>query len=463
MGRDARGRWTPLAANKLKANTAVDTQARDVISRLAGMQFINERDIDTNLGYTKEPTLEQYQTYYDRRDLASVIVDAPAKTTWRESPTLADGSEGKSKFITGWEEIVRRLKVFSYLERVDRLSGIGHYGVLLIGTKDGQLSEPLEKVASAQDVIYLSTFSEVYATVNTYDTDVNSPRFGRPETYRIDMSSNVVKGFSASQQIVHWTRVIHVAEGLLENEVFGEPRLQKVFNRLEDLDKVVGSSAEAFWQTVVKGYVMSAKEGYELEPGDLADAKTELQNYIHNLQRFIAANGIDFKELGAKPEDPSAVFKILIQIISGKTGIPQRILLGSERGNLASSQDEANWLGRIEGRQVQFAQPNILEALVDRLLSIGALDAPKDGKYKVEWPNLFTLTDEEQANVYQKTADAISKITAGQPLDMFDESELREAMGFPPEREGTLVTNVLDEENPEAVMMFAELKNANNW
>jgi len=466
MGRDSRGRFTPLTADEVRRNQRLAVNAstiasRSILSHLAGYQFGGDRDIDTNLGYTKEPSLDQYLSFYNRRGLASTIVDAPAKTTWRRRPVVTDGSEGKSKFMKSWTELRDRLKVYSYLERADRLSGIGRYGVILIGTKDGQLSAPLEKVGSGKDVIYLSTFSEVYADIRSHDTNVNSPRFGRPETYSIDLKSNVVEGMKSGIGVrtVHHSRIIHVAEGLLENEVFGEPRLQKVYNYLQDLDKVVGSSAEAFWQTVVKGYALSPKEGYEFTSGALASVKEEWQSYIHNLQRLVASEGVDWKELGAKPEDPGSIFKVLIQLISGKTGIPQRILLGTERGDLASSQDEANWLGRIAERQEQFAGPNILEALIDRLIDIGALDPPQDGQYEVEWPNLFYLTDQEQAEVYEKRANAIHKVSAGQPMDLFTVPELREMVGQPAEPEGVALTvQELDESDEEVAAMFARLR-----
>ena len=454
---------TPADDVRLQVNAAIDTAGRAMWSQLAGMQFAGDRDIDTNLGYEKDPSLEQYQSYYDRRDLASVIVDAPAQTTWRENPIITDGSEGKSKFIAGWNELESRLKAYSYMERADRLSGIGHYGVLLIGTKDGELSEPLLKVGSAQDVIYLSTYSESYAKVKTYETDTSNPRFGRPKVYEIDLKGNVATGFDVGKQDVHYSRIIHIAEGLLENEVFGEPRLQKVYNRLQDMDKVVGPSAEAYWKLVFKGYALSTKEGYEMDPADKEAIKEEWQNYIHNFQRLIAAEGVDFDALTAKPEDPGPVFDVIIKLISGKTRIPQRVLLGSERGELASSQDEANWLGYISGRQKNFAQPFILEALIDRLVDIGAIEAAKDGIYKVEWPSLFYINAKEEAEVHERNANAIDKVSAGAPLDLFDEEELRIAVGAPPERKGTAFTvNVLDEDDPEVQAVFERFQNAHN-
>lgn len=429
---------------KLRSNLV---RERAALARLAGLQFSGDRDIDAVLGYKTNPTISDYKAMYSRRGLASTIVDAPAKTTWRKRPVIKDGSEGKSAFIQQWQALQKRLSVFHYLERVDRLTGIGRYGVLLIGVKDGaDLSTPLEQVNGPESVIFLSAFGEDNAQITRFVTDTQDPRFGHPLMYSMDLYGNLLsKEEAGERQEVHWTRVIHVAEGLLENEIYGEPRLQKVFNRLQDLDKVVGSSAEGYWQSAAKGFAIGPKKDYEIDEAGLQDAKEQWQEYIHGLQRLISTEGLEFQELKGEITDPTGVFKMLISLISGKTGIPQRILLGSERGELASSQDEANWLGRIAERQEQFAEPRILRALIDRLIAIKALDPPQDGVYEVEWPNLFYLTDMEQAKVYADRAAAIAEVSGKFPLDLFTPAELREAVGFAPEPEkAKQVTHSLD-------------------
>ena len=436
---------------------------RAFFSQLAGLQFGQDRNIDAVCGYVTDPTIKQYKAIYDRRGLASTIVDAPAKTTWRKSPEITDGSEGKSDFMRQWEAIRKRLSVYHYLERVDRLAGIGRYGVLLIGSKDGKLDAPLESVGSPEDIIFLSTFSESYASIKHFVMDVNDSRFGHPLEYSIDLAGDLGSGVKKSLpgQTVHWTRVIHVAENLLENEIYGEPRLQKVYNYLQDLDKIVGSSAEGYWQSASKGYALGNKEGYEFDADTIAEAKEEMQEFIHGLQRVLALEGIDINELKGIVMDPTAAFDVVIALISGKTGIPKRILLGSERGDLASTQDEANWLGRISERQQQFAEPRILRALIDRLIGVKALAAPQEGEYEVEWGNLFYLNDLEQAQVYKDRAAAISAVSGKFPLDLFQISELREAVGFEPEPEGEKpVTHALDESDDDVQEEFARLMNA---
>lgn len=428
MERDNKGRFV--------SNTrASDLLGRQVLSLLAGMQFAGDRDIDTTLGYTKAPTLDNYLAMYNRRGIAASIVDAPAKTTWRKTPIISDGSEGKSEFSKAWEALCARVNVFDYMGRVDRLTGIGRYGILLVGTKKGKLSDPLDTLTDRGAIIFLSSFSEASARVKEFIVDVHDRRFGQPSTYIIDLGGDIAPEHKTEE--VHWSRVIHVAEGLLENEVYGEPRLQKVYNRLEDLDKIVGSSAEGYWQAVVKGYAVSPKEGFTISPGAVEAAKEEWQKYIHGLQRIIATEGFDFKEMKGEMVDPTTAFDVVMSIISGTKGIPKRILLGSEVGSLASTQDQANWLGRVAERQKQFAEPRILRAFIDRLIEYHALPPPTGGEYIVEWPGLFYLTDAELAKVHALNASAVRNMIGkdGDPRNLLTMAEQRIMLGLPAEME----------------------------
>ena len=174
-----------------------------------------------------------------------------------------------------------------------------------------------------------------------------------------------------------------------------------------------------------------------MEEGAIAAAKVEWQNFVNGMQRIIATEGFDVQELKGDIIDPTAAFNVEISMISGKTGIPKRVLLGSERGDLASTQDEANWLGRIAERQEQFVEPRILRAFIDRLIAIHALSAPKGGTYQVEWPNLFYLNDLERAKVHIQNTAAIRNIVGkdGNPLSYFTLEELRATIDLGPQQE----------------------------
>ena len=225
--------------------------------------------------------------------------------------------------------------------------------------------------------------------------------------------------------------MIHVAEGLLENEVYGEPRMKKVFNRLEDLDKIVGSSAEGFWQQAAPTYNLSPKKDFEFSATAMTAAAEELQKVMHNMQRYMASEGVDVETLSGTIASPKDAFDVVISIVSGKTGIPKRILLGSERGELASSQDEANWLGRVGQRQQQHVEPHILRALIQRFIDINALPAPASGEYGVKWDQLFYLNELETAMVRMRNGLAVKNMTGEGGEEIVTKEEKRVLLGLP--------------------------------
>src|SRR3972149_1706788 len=115
-------------------------------------------------------------------------------------------------------------------------------------------SKPIEKGSLKRgNIIYLKPFSEGSAMISTYETDKASERYGLPTSY------DVLAISGQPRAKVHWSRVVHVAEDLLDDDVFGRPRLKRIYDRLDDLMKIVGGGAEATWQTMDRGMAFSTK------------------------------------------------------------------------------------------------------------------------------------------------------------------------------------------------------------
>jgi len=393
---------------------------RAALAARMGTQFNGERDLYEVLGYEREIHAEQYFEKYHRQDIAGKIVDLPAQDTWRRPPIIEDGEEDtsmadvKSPFLQGIKFLVEKRRLWHFLQRADRLAGISRYGVLLIGTSGtDSLSKPLEGgLSDAADVIYLSPFTESSAAVQSLVTDPGNPRYRLPEMYSIRMG----EGFPT--ETVHWSRVIHIAEDLEEDEIYGRPRLERVYNRLDDLMKIVGGGSEANWLNVNRGLHADVRDDFDLDPSQEAALSDEIAEYVHGLRRVIRTRGVDIEPLGTDVVDPSGIFGSVISLISAASDIPQRILLGSERGELASSQDMATWAGAIASRQTQHAEPAILRPFIDRLIQAGALPAPSAGKYEVEWPSLFEMSDMDRATLADKVASAVAKIAPAGAADL---------------------------------------------
>lgn len=411
-------------------NAAPRVHARSILSdRLAlgqhGKQFGGSRDYYEVLGYPRELEIDDYLAKFERDPLGGRIVEFPCEETWRDYPVVKDGSDKEAKddteFCLAWSDFAERMRVYHYCQRVDTLAGIGRFGLLLIGVAgSGDLKSEVRNLRSLDQVIYLRPYGEQSVKIAEFETDANNPRFGLPRIYSITTFDPAAgKSTGATKEIeVHWSRCIHVAEGLLENEVYGRPRLQRVYNLLDDILKVVGGSAEATWKLMRKGFVLDIDPEAELSEADRAALQEQFDEYDHGLRRFMTTRGMTASDLGSEVVDPSGIFDAIVTLISAATGIPKRILLGSEQGELASSQDAANWAGRIAARQLNFAEPTILRPLVDRLLKWGALIKPAAGRYTVVWDALFELTDTEKAQNAKTWAEAarLAGAAMGQPV-----------------------------------------------
>lgn len=373
-----------------------------------GMQFGSQRSLYETLGYKLSLTFQDYYAAYDRGDIAQRIVDAPPTTTWRHKPVVSNGGDPAkfTPFELAWLKLAQDRRVFHYMERVDKLAGIGEYGALMIGTSDvrnqDDFARPMARLKGPDSILYLTPLTQEFAEVRTTDSDPSSERFGLPEMYAVQVaetnnlaSENTIARNARIQ--VHWSRIIHVAEGLRDNDIYGTPRLKHVMNRLYDVDKIAGGSAEIFWQAAKRIMVLSAKDGFSAVDRD--DALTEMMDeLIHGLRRVIDVQGYDVKTLESSDVKPDEAFRVALALISSATGIPQRILLGSEQGKMASEQDEVNWNGRIADRQTNWAEPIILRAFIDRMIEVKVLPSPGEN-YTVTWPSLFEMSDKEKAQV----------------------------------------------------------------
>jgi hypothetical protein len=407
-----------------KPNLAAN--ARSVLSdRLAlggyGTSHNGARDYFDVLGYPRQLGINEYLIKFERDPLGGRIVEFPPDETWRDTPTIKDGRDkdalDDTAFANAWSDFAERIRVYHYCQRADILCGIGRFSILLIGVADGgDLESEVTRVASLDQILYLRPYGEQSVEVAEYENDPQSPRFGLPRIYKLMMAS---PDGNDIERRVHASRVIHVAEGLLENDVYGMPRLQRVYNLLDDILKLVGGSAEASWLLMRKGFVINLENDMAMSVEESDALEEQIDEYAHGLRRFMKTRGVTVSDLGSEVVDPSGPFSVIIGLISAATGIPQRILLGSERGELASSQDASNWAGAIASRQLNFAEPTILRPLIDRLMAWGALPRPQaaDGRYTVIWDPLFELNDQERALIGVTWADAIQKLASvyGEP------------------------------------------------
>lgn len=420
--------------NQVQQQTAFLLQMNNTLVRRAeiaaglGKQFGGDRDLYEAFGYKINPQYEDYLNIYERDGLGTRIVDAVSDETWRERPVLVEGEKVKIDELDdpgplqkAFAELDDQFHLLSAFNEVDAACGISRFGLIFLGLP-GNLEDEIKGKAK---LMYVNVYDEGNAQIDEMSIvrDPANARFGLPDRYQIAVDDK-----TKSYKNVHWSRVVHVKEGTDKRSyrrVYGNARLKNMINRLWDLEKVVGSGSEAFWLLIRKGLAITAKEGMTLpaagtpEYNDLVD---EIEEYEHGLSRIMKLMGLDVKDLGSDPVTSRDQFDVITDYLAGTSRIPKRILLGSERGELASSQDEFNFGAFIKSRQTKFAEPFILRPTLDRLGELGLLKVPP--KYTVVWKSLFQLTDMDKSTIASNVANAINTVSGGaaetvMPLDVY--------------------------------------------
>jgi len=398
--------------SKMKALVEFQNLATAMIerSRLAGRlgksfgTTNDDRELYTALGYPLTLDFERFQMRYRRQDIAKRIVDAYPNATWSIPPTVyeTESNTDETPFEKSWNALLEQLRVFYYMLRIDKVAGIGQYACLFLGFNDGRdFSKPVKK---ADKLLYLKTYDESEVQIGDLVTDTSSPRYGLPESYRLQMVTEP----GGIETTVHHTRVLHVADDTDDSDIYGVPRLEVVYNRLMNLEMLSGGSAEMFWRGAFPGYAFEMPADVTLSDADKTAMGDQIEEYFHKLNRYLRLKGIETKQLSPQVSSPKEHIDIQYRAIAGATGIPLRILTGSERGELASSQDRSNWETRVNERRNNFAEPVMLRPFVDRLIEAGVLTAPKD-KYLIKWPDVEAMTERERVDIADKKSDAIRK------------------------------------------------------
>jgi len=425
---------------------ATDVELRQSIAAHLGQSLYDERQYYDTFDWPSVGGIdaEQYYATYTRNPFAKPVVDRPAFTSWRDDPEIID--EGEDDETDFEEDVVRAARehdLWSYAERLDRLAGIGRYGVLVFVTSDLDGPDDLEAEfdPSAADgdgldmINQVKVFSEVSIDDIEWGTieEAGSGRWGRPVQYTIDFAPEADTDSSKSDRAyeVHWSRTIAApATRLLDDDFFGRPRLEPVFNTLRDIEKTMGSVAEMAYRGAEKGLALTFDpEDVNVDPGGdfMSDMEEEMQEWHHGLQWYFRTVG-DVQELGGDIADVRRIFEPHLSALASATNIPKRVFEGDPAGALASaSEDTQAYFGMIEERRTEYCNPHIVRPMLDWLQEYGIVSEPEDDHVGFQWPALRVMSEKEQAEL------ADIRIRAGRLSGAMLVDEVREELGLEPQ------------------------------
>lgn len=223
-----------------------------------------------------------------------------------------------------------------------------------------------------------------------FESNPTSPRCGQPTMYSITFNDmrdqHGGTGMVSSTYQVHWTRVIHYCDQdhqTSASEIFAPPRMRASLNNLLGLRKIYHGDPEGYWKACVTllSYETHPQLGGDVDV-DIPSIRDMDEQMMNGLQRSVILSGMSLKPVAPSVADPTPHIAVGIEAICIKIPCPVRVFKGSERGELASSQDDSQWNDTVGGRMRNTATPGIIVPFINRLIAVGTLSRPSVGKKK---------------------------------------------------------------------------------
>lgn len=435
--------------------------------RYLGRQYDGDRQLYDVLGYDVDLDLGHYVAKYERGPgIATAVVDKPVHDCWGGGEIEVEEAEETDVDETNFETEARkflngeytRISPVARFRSADKWARLLEFSLIFIGVDDenvqegdiGSLEEPVDEgsINDLSDINFIAVYDQkrVNWTDTKIDRDPTSTRYRLPKTYNVDIDDDTTAD-------LHHSRVIHVVENPGENELKSPPLYRPIFNRLEDLQKLLGGSAEMFWRSAYPGLVLTPPTDENDVPMKFSDSGSsvaeQISEYRNNLDRTMRVTG-NLEKLDTDVASPTGQIDVQIQDISAYIDMPMSIIRGNETGERATQEDRRMYHEFIGNRRNQHCEYQILKSVFDRLLGWGAMPSTASGdedtnSYVFNWPTLEEQTEQEEADTASSWASAFKAISGGNPAEVASASERRKKLGMDPQY-GSEAPDVADPE-----------------
>jgi len=399
----------------LTANEQFETGLRLALAAQLGDTGFENRDVYEAFGWLVEPSEEDLAATYLRNPFAAGMVDKPARMTWRHDPDVVDApdQDATTAFEDAVQKLQRNLDATSYLHRADRAAGFGEYALLFVDFAD---VDEIENLADAPDLGSEPSLDDIrgfrvipqFAVDEIDFGDFGDTRWNEPTHYHIDWSEDLDDDYDDSDAAgtrVHHERVVAMpSQPPLTDEYQSRPRLERILNPLQDIEKVLGSAAELSYRGADKGiHINYDPEKVDPQTVRSEDTQGDIREWLHGRQPSLNTVGAEVSEIGGDVVDPTGLIDSELKAISAATGFSKQFIEGAAAGAIASADTNLREdFGVIRERQQQYAGPFGIRRLISTLQAAGVLPDAEGGHYEIQWPDLFELSDEEEATIAQK-------------------------------------------------------------
>lgn len=401
-----------------------------------------------DFGWPDALTFDQLYRMFLRNGIARAGIEKTVGKTWQDFPFLLDherdGSEGGNKVETALEKEIRLrfddLRLWQHLAEADRRSLVGNYsGVILRLADNKRFQEPVDTVpGGVMGLVELIPAWEGQLTVAQWDTDEMSETYGQPVMFQFneaEVSSKPNDSTKTRSFMIHPDRVLVWSK---DGTIHGTSLLEPGYNDLIDLEKIKGAGGEGFWKNAKSAPVLEGDKDVKLadmakamgvSPQELGDKISEqVEDWQKGFDQLLMIQGMQAKTLSITLPSPEHFWAAPLQSFAASIGIPLKILVGSQTGERASTEDASEWAQTIMSRRNSQVVPNIM-AMVRRLEGFGILKEDKD--WFIDWNDLTEASMGEKVDRANKMADTNQKMKDTGEL-VFTPEEIRAAVDYEP-------------------------------
>lgn len=412
-----------------------------------------KHDFYADFGYPDQIDFNLVYDMYQRNSLARAAVDKTTRKTWQDPPWLLekprDGSEGATKKETRLEKSIRQhfedIRFWTKLMEADRRSLVGRFSAVILRVADGKpTDQPLTKARGGLDALVdVIPVWEGQLRVTQWDTDTASVTYGDPQMFEYDegkvgdMNGMVSQGHNR-RLTVHPSRIFIWSP---DGTMFGESSLKAGYNELITLEKITGAGGEGFWKNAKQAPIlemdkeaditkMARAMGVPVEK--IADIMNEqAANWQKGFDELLMLQGMTAKLPKIVLPDPEHFYMNSLQSFAASFDIPLKVLVGTQTGERASSEDASQWNQTCNFRRKNTVIPNMLQ-IVKMLENCGILKENPD--WFIDWTDLTEATMLEKID----RAGKMAKVNKDAQDIVFTPTEMRATVGYEPASESEI-------------------------
>ena len=422
----------------------VNTALRRLDSMFPGYFEGAKHNHYADFGYPERVTFDLAFAMYTRNGLARAGVDKTVAKTWQTNPWLLekerDGSQGSMSDETPLERDIRKrfadLRMWQRLAEADRRSMVGRYCGVILRLADGKpFDQPVDRVGGGlMGLVEIIPAWEGQLTISQWDEDQASPTYGQPKVFGFNEAAVDESKAQARSFNVHPDRVLVWSK---DGTVHSRSILEPGYNDLLTMEKISGAGGEGFWKNAKSAPVLHIDKDAKLENmaramgvevSEIADRMDEqVADFQRGFDKMLMLQGIKAETLGITLPSPEHFFAIALQSFAASIGIPLKILVGSQTGERASTEDAAEWSQTIMSRRTGQIIPTVME-LVNRLERFGILP---ERDWHVDWDSLMDPSPNERLERIERMSSVNDKMRASGEI-VFTADEMRAEAGKEP-------------------------------